>query len=101
MTPDANTGKPRKGLDRPFPWPCGNCLQNEVYPETLPYAIDVKHDGQLYHLEIPALTIPKCRTCGELVFSNSVGDQISQTLQAHLVATSRANPELSAEQAEM
>ncbi len=101
MTPDANTSKPRKGLDRPFPWPCGNCLQNEVYPETLPYAIDVKHDGQLYHLEIPALTIPKCRTCGELVFSNSVGDQISQTLQAHLVATSRANPELSAEQAEM
>jgi putative zinc finger/helix-turn-helix YgiT family protein len=50
----------------------------------MPYAIDVKHDGQSYHLEIPKLTIPKCRACGELVFSNSVDDQIIEALRSHL-----------------
>jgi putative zinc finger/helix-turn-helix YgiT family protein len=81
MMPDTSTSTPRKKRDRPFPWPCGNCLEEKVYPETMPYAIDVKHDGQLYHLEIPALSIPKCRACGELVFSNSVDDQIIQALR--------------------
>jgi putative zinc finger/helix-turn-helix YgiT family protein len=50
----------------------------------MPYAIDVKHDGQLYHLEIPELQIPKCRACGELVFSNHVDDQVLQALRAHV-----------------
>ena len=84
MMPDTIASKGRKQSDRPFPWPCGNCLKDEVYPETMPYAIDVKHDGQLYHLEIPALCIPKCRACGEQVFSNSVDDEILQALRAHL-----------------
>ena len=47
----------------------------------MPYAIDVKHNGQLYHLEIPALRIPRCRVCGELIFSNSVDDEILQVLR--------------------
>ncbi len=84
MMPETITNKPRNGRRRPFPWPCGNCLKDEVYPETMPYVIDVKHDDQLYHLEIPALCIPKCRACGELIFSNSVDDQIFQALRAHL-----------------
>jgi putative zinc finger/helix-turn-helix YgiT family protein len=50
----------------------------------MPYAIDVKHDGQSYHLEIPDLRIPKCRACGELVFSNSVDDQVLQALRRHV-----------------
>jgi putative zinc finger/helix-turn-helix YgiT family protein len=48
------------------------------------YATDVKHDGQSYHIELPALRIPKCRACGTLVFSNSVDDQISQALRAQV-----------------
>jgi putative zinc finger/helix-turn-helix YgiT family protein len=84
MTPDTSTSKPRKGRDRPFPWTCGNCLKDEVYPETMPYAIDVKHDGQLYHLEIPEISIPKCRACGELIFSSSEDDQILQALRARV-----------------
>lgn len=84
MTHDTTTRKSRKRRDRPFPWPCGNCLKGEVYPETMPYATEVKHDGQLYHLEIAELRIPKCRACGELVFSNSVDDQIIQALRSHV-----------------
>ena len=84
MMPDTNTNKSRKERDRPFPWTCGNCLKDEVYPETMPYAIDVKHEGRSYHLEIPALRIPKCRACGALAFSNNVDDQILQALHAKL-----------------
>ncbi len=84
MMPDTSTSKARKKRDRPFPWPCGNCLQHEVYLETMPYAIDVKHDGQSYHLEIPELRIPKCKACGELAFSNSVDDQILQALRVRV-----------------
>ena len=76
--------QPRKGRDRPFPWRCGNCLKEEVYPETIAYATEVKYDGELYHLEIPGLRVPKCRSCGTLVFSNSVDDQIMQALRAHV-----------------
>ena len=84
MTPNTTTNKTRKRRDRPFPWPCVNCLKDEVYPEKTPYAADLKHDGRLHHIEISELTIPKCRACGELVFSNSVDDQIMEALRSHL-----------------
>ena len=82
MTPEVKTDEVRKRRDRPFPWPCANCLKDEVYPVTMPYTTEVKHDGRTYKLTIPALTIPKCRSCGELVFSNSVDDQIIAALRA-------------------
>jgi putative zinc finger/helix-turn-helix YgiT family protein len=81
MIPDPMPARSSKRRDRPFPWPCPNCLKSEVYPQTICYAVDVKHDGQMHHLEIPELTIPKCKACGELVFSNSVDDQIMQALR--------------------
>ena len=84
MTPEMKTSEARKRRDRPFPWPCANCLKDEVYPVTMPYTTEVKHDGRMYKLTIPALTIPKCRACGELVFSNSVDDQIMAALRSHL-----------------
>jgi putative zinc finger/helix-turn-helix YgiT family protein len=84
MTHNTKTKKPRKRCDRPFPWLCTNCLKEEVYPETITYAADVKYDRRLHHLEIPELKIPVCRTCGERVFSNTVDDQIVQALRAQV-----------------
>jgi putative zinc finger/helix-turn-helix YgiT family protein len=84
MTHDAIVNQSRKRRDRPFPWRCANCLKDEVYPETIPYAVDVKHDGRLHHIEMPQLTVPKCRACGEVIFSNSVDDQIMQALRSQL-----------------
>ena len=81
MTPEVETEKVRKQRDRAFPWPCANCLRDEVYPVTMPYTTEIKHDGLTYSLAIPVLTIPKCRACGELVFSNSVDDQIVRALR--------------------
>jgi putative zinc finger/helix-turn-helix YgiT family protein len=84
MTHDTATNKSRKRHDRPFPWPCVNCLKDEVYPETISYTAKVKHDGRLHEIHLPELTIPKCRACGELVFSNSADDQILMALRLHL-----------------
>jgi DNA-binding transcriptional regulator YiaG len=61
-----------------------NCLKEEVYPATIPYTAEVKHDGRLYRIEIPELTIPKCRACGDLTFSNSADDQVMHALRVHL-----------------
>ena len=84
MTPDSTTNESRKRHGRPFPWRCFNCLKEEVYPATTPYAADVKHDGRLHHIEIPELTIPKCRACGEVVFNYDADDQIMAALRSHL-----------------
>lgn len=67
---------------RPFPWRCARCGQNEVYPATVAYATERHHDDSIYHLEFAALKSPKCRSCGELVFSLSVSDQIEDALRA-------------------
>ncbi|HBI44636.1 MAG TPA: hypothetical protein DDY78_17565 [Planctomycetales bacterium] len=84
MTHDTTANQSRKRRDRPFPWLCANCLKDEVYPVTMPYAVETKHDGRLYHIEVPELRIPKCKACGELIFSNSVDDQIMEALRSHV-----------------
>src|SRR5262245_17959795 len=84
MTHDLKTNGARKRRDRPFPWRCMNCLKQEVYPETITYAAEIKHDGRLHHFEVPELRIPKCKACGNLTFSVSVDDQIIAALRTHL-----------------
>jgi putative zinc finger/helix-turn-helix YgiT family protein len=84
MTHDIDPNGTRKRRNRPFPWPCANCLKVEVYPETISYTAEIKHDGRPYHIEIPELKIPKCRACGALTFSSSVDDQILRALRCQV-----------------
>ncbi|HYT93524.1 MAG TPA: type II TA system antitoxin MqsA family protein [Gemmataceae bacterium] len=84
MTHKAKTSTARKRRGRPFPWVCANCLKQEVYLATIPYATDIKHDGRLHHIEIPELRIPRCKACGEVTFSINTDDQIIDALRAHL-----------------
>jgi putative zinc finger/helix-turn-helix YgiT family protein len=81
MTPEQKTEQSRQRGDRPFPWCCPRCLKEEVHPEEMPYTTDVKHDGRSFHLEIPRIRIPKCRACGNLVFSHSVDDEVFRALR--------------------
>lgn len=74
----------REQGDRPFPWRCPNCRQREVVPQTIPYTIDVKHDGLMHNIHLPALTVPKCRSCGHLLFDDGADEQISSALRQHL-----------------
>jgi putative zinc finger/helix-turn-helix YgiT family protein len=48
------------------------------------YTAEVNHDGRLYQVQVPALEIPRCRACGELVFTHRVDEQITDALRAHL-----------------
>jgi putative zinc finger/helix-turn-helix YgiT family protein len=74
----------RERGDRPFPWRCPNCRQREVVPQTVPYTIDVKHDGLIHTIHLPGLTVPKCRSCGHLLFDDQADEQISAALRQHL-----------------
>lgn len=69
---------------KPFPWHCIKCGDEEVYPSKLRYATEVKHDGRLHRLVVDDLTIPVCRKCGEKIFTDSVDEQISQALRSKL-----------------
>jgi putative zinc finger/helix-turn-helix YgiT family protein len=85
MTQNRNTtNATRQRRERPFPWRCSNCHKEEVYPATIPYAADIKHDGRLHHIEVHELKIPKCKTCGEVVFNYEADDQMLQALRSHL-----------------
>jgi putative zinc finger/helix-turn-helix YgiT family protein len=83
MTPEA-TKKQQTRVDRPFPWLCANCLHEEVHPATFAYPAKVKHDGREYEIAIPEFTVPKCRNCGQLVFSVHADEQVSRALRSHL-----------------
>jgi putative zinc finger/helix-turn-helix YgiT family protein len=84
MTHDPTANERRKRRDKPFPRLCPNCLKDEVYPETMPYSVEAKHDGRSYRIEVPELRIPKCKACGELIFTNSVDDQIIEALRSRV-----------------
>ncbi len=78
MTHDIDCGT------RPFPRPCPECGQIEVWPATIAHETDVKHDGSLYHLQIPCLGVTKCKKCDEVYFVTETHDQISQALRDEL-----------------
>ncbi len=69
---------------KPFPWRCLKCRKRDVYPATISYTAEVSHDGRLYEVPVPALEVPRCRSCGELVFTNRVDEQITDALRARL-----------------
>jgi putative zinc finger/helix-turn-helix YgiT family protein len=83
MTRDSQKGR-AADRDKPFPWRCLQCLKRDVFPATIPYTAEVNHDGRLYQVELAALVIPRCRACGELVFSGQVDEQITAALRAQL-----------------
>ncbi len=71
--------------DRPFPWRCPYCRQSrEVVPQIVQETMDVKHDGVLHTLNLPALEVPKCRSCGRILFNDGADEQISNALRTQL-----------------
>src|SRR5271165_3034832 len=74
----------RKRGDRPFPWMCPVCMKHEVHPSHISYTAEIKHDGLLHTVHLPALELPKCRSCGELLFDYRADDQIHDALRAQL-----------------
>ena len=75
---------PKRTVDRPFPWRCGNCGQEQVKRVTTPYTTTINYDGGAYQVEVPDLKLPTCANCGEVVFDNHVGHQINLALRQQL-----------------
>jgi putative zinc finger/helix-turn-helix YgiT family protein len=44
---------------------------------TMPYTTAVEHDGRTYHVEIPALTVPRCGNCRAISINDEADQQIS------------------------
>jgi putative zinc finger/helix-turn-helix YgiT family protein len=70
--------------DRPFPWRCIECRVKEIYPLVTDFTIEAKHDGRLYDVRIPDLTIPTCRNCGEQVFTSEQDERIRDALRSQI-----------------
>ncbi len=64
--------------ERAFPKKCGKCRQQSMALVTIPYEIDVNHDGRVYKVHIAALTVPRCGACGRIV----IDDEADQAIQA-------------------
>ncbi len=67
---------------RPFPWFCPNCRRQEVRRATIPYQCERFDNGQPITVRLPALNVPKCGNCGELVFTYDTEEQISLAFRA-------------------
>jgi hypothetical protein len=57
------------GAERPFPWHCRHCGQDQVFMTTINYDAEVRRDGRLLTFTVPRLDIPVCRACGQKVFT--------------------------------
>ena len=69
---------------RPFPYPCSECGKLDVWPTTIEYSAEVKHDEILHKFNIPKLQVSQCKACNEIYFDHITDEQISQALRNHL-----------------
>lgn len=76
--------RPKRNVDLPFPWRCGNCGQEQVDRVNTPYTTTISYDGRFYNVVVPDLELPTCANCGEVVFDNHTGHQINRALRRQL-----------------
>jgi putative zinc finger/helix-turn-helix YgiT family protein len=48
---------------------------------TVPYRVEIDHDGRAYTVDLPALTVPRCGNCGNLVLDEEANREISDALR--------------------
>jgi DNA-binding transcriptional regulator YiaG len=66
---------------------CGNCRQRAVALATIPYAVQMDHDGRKYTVDLPALEVPKRGNCGAIALHEEANRKISEAFrrQTHLL----------------
>ncbi len=84
MPEKARTTEIPPSQGKPFPWRCPECGKKAVQLASVQHTSQIKHDGRLYTVKIPALRVPRCGDCGELVFDNDADQQIAQALRVQL-----------------
>jgi putative zinc finger/helix-turn-helix YgiT family protein len=63
--------------NRTYPRRCGKCGQKVMQLATVPYATTIEHDGRVYRVEIPSLTVPQCAHCKAISIDDDADRQIS------------------------
>lgn len=48
---------------------------------TIPYAIQIDHDGKKYDVDVPALSVPKCGNCGAISIDDKASEQIDEAFR--------------------
>jgi len=85
MSNGESNAKPQP-TGRPFPWFCPRCRKRDVWEDTIPYRTQRVHEGQTLIVDVPNLTVPRCRNCGELVFNYPAEEQIRKALETRVAA---------------
>src|SRR6267378_3035861 len=85
MTPEtmpaASDARP---VGKPFPRYCEACRKKTVWPATVSYRSQIRHEGVLHNVETPELVVPRCQECGELYFDNAAEEQVSRAFRVQL-----------------
>jgi len=63
--------------ERPFSKKCSTCRERAVALTTVPYSVQIDHDGRKYTVTIPDLVVPRCGKCGAIVLDEEANRQIS------------------------
>jgi hypothetical protein len=74
------------GLERPFPWRCPRCRKKAVRRAAIAYQCQRKHQGTTVTVSVPALAVPQCAECGELVFDYVAEAQINDAFRQLVIA---------------
>lgn len=63
---------------------CPRCGADSLKLVTIPYEVEVKHEGRVHEVRIPQLRLPVCQACGEKTFNTEVDEQINAALRRDL-----------------
>jgi DNA-binding transcriptional regulator YiaG len=84
MMPNTITTVGPPSASKPFPRFCDTCRKKTVWPATIPYTSQIRHDGVLHSVETPELVVPRCQECGTLYFDNHAEEQVSRVFRSQL-----------------
>ena len=76
--------KQNERRSRPFPWPCSDCFTRTVVPTVIDYTAKVRHDGVIHEFHLPAIEVPRCQTCGNLVITSAIDERVNDALRSRL-----------------
>jgi putative zinc finger/helix-turn-helix YgiT family protein len=73
--------------EQAFSRKCGNCRRRAVALTTIPYTVQIDHDGRKHTVTILALEAPNCGNCGAIALHEEANKKISEAFrqQTHLL----------------
>ena len=69
---------------KPFPWKCGHCQEKAVYRTATEYVLPCEYEGREYAVAVPDLLVPKCRSCGKILFDRAASERMTDLLREQL-----------------